>query len=48
MVCGNIENIEFSVLSHGNSKDKKPFMRLRKVPFPNVKVNFLAVVGSVR
>ena len=24
-VCGNIENIEFSVSSHGKSKDKKPF-----------------------
>ena len=29
-VCGNIENIEFSVLSHGNSKDKKPFYAIQK------------------
>ena len=29
-VCGNIESIEFSVSSHGNSKDKKPFYVIKK------------------
>ena len=29
-VCGNIENIEFPVSSHGNSKDKKPFYVIKK------------------
>ena len=46
-VCGNVESVEYTVPSHGNSKKETPFYLIKRVLYQTVKTSFFPAVANV-